>query len=1717
MTAKHRERISGAPRYEIQRQLGSGGIGAVYLARDLLDDGREVALKVCRASLAPAELLREFRILRELRHPGLARAFDVGQLSGGTETYFTMEYVRGSTLAQEAEALRKKLLAGDPLPLLAVFCRLGQTLSYVHRRGLIHLDVKPTNVVLTGDGHPKLIDFGLFQTLELKDRRSAQGTLHYCAPEIRAGSEFDHRADLYSLGVTLRHVLSGGLPAADSGIGGRGAGNRGARAFRVDGLDPKLGEGLLEIMERLVAPSPAQRFDSAEDFVRSLTHLSPEVAAVSLASALREADFCARRSELEVVLNWLDTIQRAGGGHALVVEGEPGIGKSRFLERCSTEALCAGFTVLSVAQLDLRRRQGLQSLVRQLCTLSGWKKRNLHARFAFLLTHLGLAQHAPSRRELGQLKTADVRARVVRETLHLAAGRKSPLLICVDGLDPGDADLVELVRAVSNPRGQGTAVDCLSLGVLTTRYTESELDFRSPNSVTLKRLGTRDLLQALTTFVPLLGRADVTRLARASQGNPGLLRQLLYHRLTEDAPDFSGLVGGLDHVVAERIKKADDLQRALFLHLSLLCEPMEAAILAGLLHQEVRPIQNALRRLEGSGFLVRGSRGAFLVRILRPDTLGKVFSADAIRSAHKALGELLATIPERQAEAAHHFFLAGMGKAGLELGATAIEQLGKSGRISDAIALAREALLHASSGSALAATLLEQLADLSEKSGQFAEAAEHCREALATNPGRTVDRMRLERKLAAMHQRVGNNAEAEQSFARALEWMEQTDDLKETLFLLHELVIFYLYREEFSQATAYANRGLELLRSKKAGSLPDESRTAHSLRLRSAAGHVLLRRFDYEGAARELRENLKLCERVGSLSDTAQVLNNLGVAYYQGNRLSEALRVYARATTLAKRMGNDTALFSIQCNVAAIRARRGEMTAAREGLRAIYDMPHARVSQRAKLFLLYTEGLIARLELTDAQETWTECVRLAATVPDPVIERYAGLYAAENEIQQGRWKIARDLLEGTESRGKLEPTLADATAARRVYLDALCYGQAAEGIPVTVPRALPVEKQGYADVWNWIYLAAALTETGRAAEAEGWLRQARSFFSRLRQHPGVLECDLALTDGCLRRGETSRAGRYLSAARKGLRRHDSADGSRAALPRLALLEARLALQSDTAEANRLQVSRLLASARDQLTPFRCFETAWLIELVSKENGDPGAEERERDARQRFLRKLRPVDRRAYAGRDHLVRLGLRLSIAPSGEIVRLRRSELRLQALAALEELREPDRALSLLLSACAATTGALFAFGTVASGNPARTCLARRGTIPDEEISPRQGRSSSDWVCVDIMGRQGGLVGQLVIRAPARSDDSLQSFLQLAAKCLTDLVSTSTDLLGARDRQATPLLVEALDTTLSLAARTLVTSNAPVLQELLALIQRTRDSELPVLLTGESGVGKDRIARWIHSLSPLRDKPFLVVDCSSIPDGLWEAELFGHERGAFTGADMERRGYLLAAQGGTVYLDHVDSISSAAQAKLLRVLEDGEVRPVGAEKSLRLEARFIASSQRDLRELTTRDEFRSDLYYRLSGISVTIPPLRERAEDISALVRHFRSDLPNGGPDFTADGIRALQAHSWPGNIRELETLVRRLALTADETVDEKRVNHAIAGPQAKSTFPRWIFEGKDYKGLLDEVKREYLLHLVERYNGDVQRIAAVLGTGRRNVYLRFAQLGLKPPRSSS
>ncbi|HEX9105851.1 MAG TPA: sigma-54 dependent transcriptional regulator, partial [Longimicrobiales bacterium] len=263
-------------------------------------------------------------------------------------------------------------------------------------------------------------------------------------------------------------------------------------------------------------------------------------------------------------------------------------------------------------------------------------------------------------------------------------------------------------------------------------------------------------------------------------------------------------------------------------------------------------------------------------------------------------------------------------------------------------------------------------------------------------------------------------------------------------------------------------------------------------------------------------------------------------------------------------------------------------------------------------------------------------------------------------------------------------------------------------------------------------------------------------------------------------------------------------------------------------------------------------------------------------------------------------------------------------------------------------------------------------------------------------------------------------------------------------------------------------------------LVARVAPASSTVLISGETGTGKDVIARAIHYNSPRRDGPFVVADCAALTESLLESELFGHVRGAFTGAVRDRKGLAETARGGTLFLDEIATISPQVQGALLRLIQEHEIRPVGSDKTVGVDVRVIAATNRDLQELVKEGSFREDLFYRLSVFTIKLPPLRERTEEIPLLAHHFvqrlSKELGKTIDYITPQAMAVLEAHDWPGNVRELENVMERAVLLA-----EKGVIGPEAIPLEGDDAQRWNYVPDDAQSLA-EYKRELRAEAVER-----------------------------------
>ncbi|MFZ3063827.1 MAG: PEP-CTERM-box response regulator transcription factor [Nitrospirota bacterium] len=293
------------------------------------------------------------------------------------------------------------------------------------------------------------------------------------------------------------------------------------------------------------------------------------------------------------------------------------------------------------------------------------------------------------------------------------------------------------------------------------------------------------------------------------------------------------------------------------------------------------------------------------------------------------------------------------------------------------------------------------------------------------------------------------------------------------------------------------------------------------------------------------------------------------------------------------------------------------------------------------------------------------------------------------------------------------------------------------------------------------------------------------------------------------------------------------------------------------------------------------------------------------------------------------------------------------------------------------------------------------------------------------------------------------------------------------------------------------ITGSSEKMQNIFSTVRKVATADVPVLITGESGTGKELIARTIHSRSVRKDKPFVPINCGAVPENLIESELFGHEKGAFTGAHIQRKGRIELAEGGTLFLDEIGDLPLPSQVKLLRFLQDHTIERVGGRETLQIDVRIVAATNRDIKRLITDGLFREDLYYRLAVVTIDLPPLRERGEDILLLAKTFLqrfSDSKATHKSLSNEAIETMTRYEWPGNVRELENKIRR-AITFAEG---KEIRSADLGFEAGETASQSL----DLKKAKEEVEKKVINAALLKHKGNISRAAEELGLTRPTLH---------------
>lgn len=1633
-----------ADRFRVVRELGSGGAGTLLLVEDLRRGGSPCALKILRPRVRDPGLeplfRREFLLLSSLRHEGIVPVREFGLLDTG-EPYFTMDFLSG----EDARAfVIEDRLEGDDLLDLASGV-LG-ALAHLHAGGILHRDLKPANIVvrrIDGRLKPVLVDFGLSS---LAGRPGdASGTIPYVAPEVIAGAIPDARADLFSLGMTLYEIATGRRLAEPPEVVRSPvvvlAPERVRRALRGSAR-PWVPKRFEEFVSRLMAPVPAARYPSAAAALAALRDLcAPPSAAegrggaaaggtpasVAAAPTLGDPPMVGRAGQLEMLLLLLEALREGTLLDPIVtVAGKPGLGVTRLLAALRNHAAAAGIPVSAGSSL------------RELVT--------------DLVAQPGSQVEAP---EPGE--TADRLVFRADAVLQSLPPKTTPLLILDDVhlLPEGDcAALRQWISALEKRPGRARCLFTLGgrsvgdgdgVAILRTAGRNVSIDLRDlpPLEVNDVRLAIQGLLGDIRAPAPF-----VQTIHGACEGSPSLLVDLL--RLL-GAEEVLGFEGGEPVIRAERLaglrlpRSVTDAARARFERLApdhrkalatfaLLEEGVPLAAAQAILGDVLGPL------VHQRWLLIDRGQVRFLSEVAKEaaDTLPR---RDRPRYARQAAGAIRESAPWA---AAPLHLLAGEPDEARAAAVEGAQRLRSERRMEEAE---------------------RWLARLPREARDARVLREHC-EVLGTL-WRTKEA--AEAGLAALGELRG----AEEFALTVAGLLIDSLQAEKALALLRRL--------DAEARPAYLPRALNA----KAAALSRLGRHEEALlesgRAEAAAGSLLA----LEGRIARTRANiLRRCRRNrAALALESAILSDPGCT--PGARLSALVN----RALLLRRVGRPAAAVK-DCHEVLRASREAEhahlAAHACHGLAlAFLDLGRAgraaRLAERGRrAFEIRGRAEQARDSLVVESEALLECGRAAEAESRLVrLETIPGGAGSGERVTWARALRAKML----------------ALGGRPVDAEALLHGQGdAESRMITAQcTTLSGDLDRAATAWR-AALAAAARERRRdllcgirvgiaeSAAARGAWHLAESLASRgrgevFRWKTPARAATLFLRAGAaLQRGDASAATRFLEQSVAVANRSDFVVPRAQVYASAATLLGEVDLQRALRRPTGHEAAALLESARDVWSLFGNEPMLRKIDLHLSEL--PRAAERadgpDTERLVKVLHIVREMNREF--DRDRLLGLildrAIELTQAERGFVILLQdgKEEVHLARNIDRESVQEPETKVSTWIVR-----------EVIRNGRPIISQDAVSDQRFDESLSVRQLRLRS--IIAVPFRSDGKTIGALYLdnrfrvgHFTEREERLLELFADQAVAAIE-----KAQLIGELEQRQRELadLYEQEKSRLKNQGRELhkirqevkahrrargwtfdrVVARSVAMQGILREAKRVAASDIPLLLVGENGTGKEVIARAVHYASARQAGPFQAINCAALPDNLLENELFGHVRGGFTGADRDHAGVFEEANGGTLFLDEVGEMSLAMQVKLLRALDQGEIRRVGDSAVRTLDVRIISATNADLDGLIAKGRFRSDLYWRLCGFSLKLPPLRERAEDIEPLAYAFVEEcaLREGRlrVKLGNDALARLESYNWPGNVREMRNVIQRAVLScAGEVIGPDDIVFDVRGPSVLPGF---------------------------------------------------------------
>jgi Nif-specific regulatory protein len=1696
-------------RYRVRSRLGEGGMGTVLLAEDTARGGALVALKqVDPANGPPAgkeltdALIREFETLARLRHPNLPLVHDFGHLGGTRGVFISMEYVEGQDLIAASPSL-------SPDRTLAIIAQVCRALEFIHTRGLVHRDLKPQNILVTQPeaSIPRavLVDFGLASPV--KEEAMMRGTLQFVAPEILKSQRLDRRADLYALGVLLFRLCTGRCPFQGSSrevLKGHLelAPPRPADVLAPDAeapLRPALNDALSSVILKLLEKEPARRYSTAAETLQAINRATGSDHPIETADTgeaySASAALVGRESEMSTMESALDRLrrqlQKEGAdreGVVVLVVGDAGSGKSRFQVEARRRAQVRGFRAVSVACTS--EAPAFQPVTEAIALLGG------------PAPALFVEEMAQS----GSSEKARLRAVDAASTALASRTTSQPAVVFLDDAHLADEGTLAVVESLARSAARAPAVG------LVLAYRSEEIE-GSPLQSCLGRLGR--YAQNVEIHLAPLDHERTSEMIGGMLGLPEAPEVLvdLVHRETSGNPLF------IEHAVRSlledgTISRLGTSFRADVDALTRISFPMG---IGEVIRKRLgRLSADARRSLEILAVLGRAA-DLELVQVAGGDELTKgrieaaVESLRQMRIVVEQVGERapLYVIPngrirdvvyertdwDRRRELHHRL-------------AKVLEERSERGEPIRYEELARHFIHGAEAPVALA--YAAEAADRCRRMGAGVEAIGFYRRALElVEPGADVQRAEILCKVGLIEKEFGRDAQALDSFEGSLRAAEAAGrhDLAAQARL--EKADLLLRRGRSDEAIREIERSLETVAGGKHLSL--EARAYSHL----AGAHVRSGRLD---RGLDLQERaLAAAEKSGDKARIAAALNNLASLYCFTAQNEKGFEAFERAIAIRQEMKDRNGELETTSNMGTRLAEAGHKEKAIGCLdrcvslaRAVNDL-HTLVEAQINLGFARLDQGVIDLSLSSFEEAAAVAIRIGHEFQASyALDGWGLALRALGDLEGAMSRHAEALERARRSEDPVQEMYAlgslaqdhalatDETKARE-YLRRALRVQSSAATPRA--RARLLDAQALIHLESGAVLEAETTahELGELARQES-LAEEEASSHRLAalalEAKGDREAALRALDKAV---EISRANEAHEILWRSLSALDSLGGGRGR-----------GEGGKSAGAEACEVIRGMASRiADEEIRKRYLAAADRSQVLSRHHTSaitlpaPGA-----GGALSALYRISEIITSSTDLDDLLSRvldLALEIVRAERGLIILVDEDGERQEIRAARGV--EPETIADALE----------YSHSVVKEAAAGRTLVM---VDPESEQAFRRFRSVSMFhikslACVPMKVRNR-ILGTVYLDSRKQGYvfgeedlEFLRAFANLAGAALelarANAVLSSENVTLHREVQDLRKAAGRRSRYQELVGKTVR------MQAVYDLLDKVSASTLPVLITGESGTGKELVARAIHFGGPRRDRRFFSENVAAIPDTLLESELFGHVRGAFTGADRDRKGVFELASGGSLFLDEIGDMSLPLQSKVLRALQDGEIRPLGAKSSAKVDVRVISATNRDLEAMVAEERFREDLYYRLNVVRIHMPPLRERKEDIPLLVDHFLSRAAEAGSTerkkLDISALQLLLRYDWPGNVRELENELLKLAvLTSREVITQQDL---ASEPELFDKLTRIDSRAPEFPRLSD-MERRQIEKALAAAGGNRAKAAQMLGISRATIYRKLREHGI-------